>query len=184
MQVGQVRGQTRGVLGYLCFLFSFGFRSILCCKFGFPCLVNGRMWWVNGSLIFRDRNTVSVVQNAIVRAIIVLQESGVVSFGSVLGPYAGAVKRVLGVGGGTRISCFFSYFFDTFRERKDSSKTLVITAGVCRSQTSFLWHCGFEASDLSHSDPTHPTPSRLGQYRESRVWGGAHALARREGVPA
>ena len=145
MQIGQGRGAARGVLRHLCFLVSVGFRSRLCCKFGFLSLVKGRIQWVKGLLFLgRPAHCISV-KNATVRAIMFLQQSGLVSFGSPLGPYGGVVKRVAGVGGGARSSRTFFFTFVTLRNSKKSSQPLVITASVCQSKSSLSWSLSFAA---------------------------------------
>ena len=81
----------------------------------------------------------------------VLTESGLVSFGPRLGPHVSVVKSVAGVGGGARSARTFFINFGTLRNRKESSRTLAITVSVCQSHTSFSWHRGFAASELSRS---------------------------------
>ena len=72
------------------------------------------------------------VRNATLRAIVVWWERDCVSFRSLLGPYAGVVKRVAGVGRGFRSACTFFFMFITLRNRKEFSKTLAIKANVCK----------------------------------------------------
>ena len=61
------------------------------------------------------------------------------------------VKRFVGVGGGARSSSTFSSIFPTLGNRKKSSRILAIKAKVFQSHTSFSWHCGSAASELSCS---------------------------------
>jgi len=105
---------------------------------------------------------------------------GLVSFGSVLGPYAVVVKRVVGVGGGARSSHTFLIIFVTLRNRNKSSKTFVIKAKVCAAQTSFSWQRGLTGSELCRSMSV--SPSRGLVLRGSLVWEGAHTLVRITGV--
>ena len=71
MQIGQGRGATGGVAGHLCFLVSVGFRSKLCDKSGFLCLVRACIWWVNGSLIVLGSSDCTSVSHAALLAIMV-----------------------------------------------------------------------------------------------------------------
>ena len=59
----------------------------------------------------------------------------------------------------------FFFICVTLRKRKESSRTLDITASVCRSHTCFKWHRGFAASELSRSLSPLP-PSRLGDTED------------------
>ena len=58
-----------------------------------------------------------------------------------------------------------SLSFVTLGNSKESSITLDITASVCRSHTSFKWHRGFAASELSRFISPLP-PSRLGDAED------------------
>ena len=91
-----------------------------------------------------DRHCISV-KNPTLRAIMVVHESSLVSFGSLFGPFAGVVKRVAGVGGGARRPRSFFSTFEPLKNSKDSSQTLAITAKVCQSKTSLCWPLCFAA---------------------------------------
>ena len=67
----------------------------------------------------------------------VLQESGLVSFGPLLGPYAGVSKSFAGVGGGATRSRtnFFTVF--TLKNSKEFSQSLAITTNVCPFKPNF-----------------------------------------------
>ena len=70
---------------------------------------------------------------------------GLAGFSSLVGSYAGVLKRVAGVGGGARTSRTFFCVFVTLGNRKESSKHFGITASICQSHTIFSWHrflCG------------------------------------------
>jgi len=121
MQIGQGRGATRGVSGHPCFLVSVGFLRGLCDKFWFLCLVKGRIWWVNGSLIVLGSGHSISVKDATLRTIMFLRGSGLVSFGSLFCPFAGVVKRVAGVGGGFQSARTFFFTFVTLKNSKESS---------------------------------------------------------------
>ena len=76
---------------------------------------------------------------------------GLVSFGSLLGPYSAVVKRVAGVREGARSSRTFFFIFVTLRNRKESFKTLDITVNVCELHPNLSWHRGFCGKRLSRS---------------------------------
>ena len=90
---------------------------------------------------------------------------GLAGFASRLGPSAGVVKRVPGVGEGARSSRTFV----TPRNRNESSRTFAITAKVCQLQTSFSWHRCLMAIGLSRSI-SFPSASRFGAT-EACGWG-------------
>ena len=98
-------------------------------------LVSGCMTQVFGC----RKTACTSVKMATLRAIMVRQERDLVSFGSRSGPYAGVVKRVVGVGGGARSACTLFFIVVTLRNRKKSSETLAITTKVCQSEPTF---CG------------------------------------------
>ena len=68
------------------------------------------------------------VKDATLRAIMVWRERDLVSFFSLSGPYAGVVKRVASVGGGSRNACTLFFILITLRNRKESSRTFRIKA--------------------------------------------------------
>ena len=100
---------------------------------------------MNGSLIFlRSGHCISVKDTA-VRAIMGLQESGLVSFDSLLGSYAEVVKRVAGEAGGAGHSRALFLTFVTLKNSQESSLSIAVKAKVFPSKTSLSWHLGLAA---------------------------------------
>jgi len=133
--------------------------------------------WI--TLFWGESGDCTSCKTATLRAIMVLQEMGLVSFGSLFGPYAGVVKRVVGVGQGARSSRTFFFNFVTLRNRKDSSQTLAITMKVSQSLTSISWHCGLAASEMSRSIFVPPCRGLVIQ-RVAAVGGAACTCADKE----
>ena len=100
-----------------------------------------------------------------------------VSFDFLLGPCAGVVKRVAGVGGGSRSSRTFFFIFVTSM-RKKCSKTLAIMTKVCQSKPNVSWHRGLAESELSRSISCLPL-SRFGITEGHGLGGGERTFAER-----
>ena len=129
MQIGQGRGQTRGVQVFFLAV-CLGRVSV----FG-ACmhLVSEWMTEVLGVVRLHRPQRCNRCSN-----------HGLATF--LLGSYSGLVKRVTGVGGGARSARTFFFIFVTPGNRKESSQTLDFAAIVCQSRTSFSRHRGFAAS--------------------------------------
>ena len=106
------------------------------------------------------------------------RETDLVSFDFLLGPYAGVVKRVAGVGGGARKSRTFFFIFLTLRSRNKFSRTLDITTKVCLSRPNFSWQRGLAESELSRSIPCLPL-SRFGNTEGHGLGGWRTHLGRK-----
>ena len=90
---------------------------------------------MNGSLVLGGIERLHRhVQKASLRAIMARWETDLVSFGSLLGPYAGVAKRVVGVGGGASSTRTFFSIFVMLRNINKFSNTLAVTIQFCQTQ--------------------------------------------------
>ena len=92
---------------------------------------------VNGSPKFGRSLDCTGVKDATLLAVMFRRKRRLVSFGSRVGPHAGVVKRVAGVGGGERSPRTFFCICFSLMDRKEPSNTLDNTAKAFESQTNF-----------------------------------------------
>ena len=104
-----------------------------------------------------------------------------VSFGCILGPYAGVVKRVAGAGGGSRSSRTFFFIFVTLRNQRNPPGLLLSRRNSANPNPTFRGIVVLrEVNCLAHR--LFP-PFEVWEYRGSRAWEGPNAPAQKEGAP-
>ena len=90
------------------------------------------------------------VQHAALLAVMVRWERGLVCFSSLVGPNAGVVKRVVGVGGGARSARTFFFIIATIRIERNPPK-LPSRQKSANPKTAFCGIVVFAESEISCS---------------------------------